>query len=499
MVLAMLVSCFCTVLYAEADADYFEPVYSEDNWTVTAASTAAVTFDSAAKSIVTSGSGIKTAEYKSKGLTGDVILAFDAKFGGTGGSNHNKITLGKMIFDFKGNGDFGFKIAGNDEISKEKAYTKSSTNSIVITYKSTGEVKVYEVSGTKQVLVFSYVNPSAADQNDGTLIIEDRYAGSITVSNIKMYKPNQSFTDDFGDTISDRWDLPVGVNYSIKPVNQFMIADGGASNNTLSKTVMLKKIFTTGSYSISATFTTANTNYQHILFNKSSDNEYYALSMKLHKDAANGNYFILELKKRNDKSSSTVSGATELLCAESDRINAVANTDISLKIDYLAAADETGSATINVYANDGAKPVLTATDSTSVMGKVGICLTKTNVKSFKVEPIQSETPEFSVGEISVTGSISANGTAVGSAVAKNTTDEQKNAVIIMAVYKNGEVADVKTQAYPLAANSGETELSITYNFGNISDASDYTVKCFVFNSLEDILPLTQAKPFGHSA
>lgn len=96
MVLAILVSCFCTVSYAEADADYFEPVYSEDKWTVTAEDTATVTFDSAAKSIVTSGPGIKTAEYKSKGLTGDVILAFDAKFGGTDSDNeyYNLLSFG---------------------------------------------------------------------------------------------------------------------------------------------------------------------------------------------------------------------------------------------------------------------------------------------------------------------------------------------------------------------------------------------------------------------
>lgn len=480
--LALLVSSLCTVSYADSSANYFEPVYNEENWTVSAPEGSSITFDSDAKSIVTKGSGVKTATYKVNALSGDVILTFDAKFGGSNSGNHNKITLGSMIFDFVGDKTFGFT-GGND--TKEKVtnngYEKNTSgNSIVIVYKTTGEVNVYDVTSTEQKTVYSYTGSDIADKNDGTLVVEDRYATSITVSNIKMYKPNSTFFDDFeGSTdLSAKWDLYIADSNEDKQYKTITV-DNDETNHYMSvkgsynpkNIAMARETFMSGSYTISTYFTSANNNKQCIYFNKLSDSAYYALQIS--QDGTTKKY-ILDIMKNTD-SLANITGEASL-----SSIN-------NFKIEYLA---ENGK--INIYVNDETTPKLTATDDTYKMGKVGVRLANSRIDNFKIEPISAETPEFSVGAISVSGDIAANSTVTGSATVKNTTNENKEAVIVMAIYKNGEISNVIKTDGAFTAKSGENPFSVSYTFGEIQEADNYKVKCFVFNSLESIVPLTHA-------
>ncbi|GEM_PF-4074976 len=60
-VLTVLAACFSPAAYADAAANYFEPVYNADNWTVNASEK--FTFDNTAKSVITNGKDIKKATY----------------------------------------------------------------------------------------------------------------------------------------------------------------------------------------------------------------------------------------------------------------------------------------------------------------------------------------------------------------------------------------------------------------------------------------------------
>lgn len=477
-VLTVLAACFSSVSYADAAANYFEPVYNADNWTVN--DSEKFTFDNTAKSVITSGTDVKTATYKDKGLTGDVILTFDAKFGGSSDSNHNKIALGSMVFDFMGDGTFSLT-KGTDNIAGavNNGFIKNTKgNSIVIVYKNAGEVVVYDVTDTEQKAVYSYNGSLLADANDGTFGIEDRYAGSITVSNIKMYKPQNSFFDDFesNEDLSAKWDLYIPDSTAnrgyIKTIpegetNTYMSVVASYNPKNIAS---VKEVFTNGSYTISTYFKSANSNKQSIYFNKLSDSAYYALQIAQNSDKK----YSLDIMK-NTKSLKHFDGDVNL-----SKID-------SFKIEYIS---ENG--TINVYVNDETTPKLTATDNSYKMGKVAVRLANSRIDNFKIAPISAAAPEFSIGEISMSGTVESNSTVTGSAAAINTTDEGKSAVIIMAIYKNGEIAEVKKTDCVFEANCGEKPISISHTFGEIDIADRYKVKCFVFSSLDNIIPLTQA-------
>ena len=478
-VLTVLAACFSSVSYADAAANYFEPVYNADNWTVN--DSEKFTFDNTAKSVSTSGTDVKTATYKDKGLTGDVILTFDAKFGGSSNSNHNKITLGSMVFDFMGDGTFSLT-KGTDNIAGavNNGFIKNTKgNSIVIVYKNAGEVVVYDVTDTEQKAVYSYNGSLLADCNDGTFGIEDRYAGSITVSNIKMYKPQNSFFDDFesDEDLSVKWDLIYAdgnkyVRKEAKAGETYSLNYEATSNK--GNYAMVKEFFSNGSYAVSFKFTSANSTAKYIYFNKMNENAYYALKIWQTKDSDGKLWYNLGILK-NDTELANVVG--------DDKLSNLKN----IKIEYLA---ENG--TINVYVNDETTPKLTATDTSYKMGKVGVRLVATRIDNFKIAPISTAAPEFSIGEISMSGTVESNSTVSGSAAAINTTDEGKSAVIIMAIYKNGEIAEVKKTDCVFEANCGEKPISISHTFGEIDIADKYKVKCFVFSSLDNIIPLTQA-------
>lgn len=487
----MLLSSFAFVYADETTAgtsavnSVWEPSYNASDWTTAEGST--FTFDSSAKSVSFTNNGIQTATYKNAILDGDFIMTADLKIN----SNRTSVTLGKLelvflteptsLYSGSVAGDI-ILVSGGNEIMRAtgKGVTDWKNAKITVIYKNSGEIMLYRNDDSANKLIIDYNGSDIAGKNDGTLAITGSWtAGSV--GNIKMYKRfGGSFRDDFSseNSLTDNWELNNTDGYIRTPEIE------GSDNYVMTSNVSdgknaaeLKSIFTTGGYSLSLDLSSYTNNRHYIYFNKTSDKALYSLFLK-----GNGDKFYMSILKGETEASNT-----NIISKESEV--EIARGLHHVRVDY-TPPQESAEGKINVYIDDMTTPKLTAEDSSFVIGKAGVkCTYNNNNTTFDNFEIASLSDVLEVNQPEITGEFANGNTVTGSVKVFNSTKNSIDASVILGIYDNGRLVDVKISKNTIDALCGEKVISASYTFDGYDESKMYSAKCFVFDSMESLKPL----------
>ena len=490
----MLLSSFAFVYADETTAgtsavnSVWEPSYNASDWTTTENSTFA--FNSSAKSVSYTGNDKQTAKYKNTVLDGDFIMTADLKVD----YMRSSITLGELelvfltekttLYNGAAAGDVILASGGN-EITRAtgKGVTDWKNAKITVIYKNSGEIMLYRNDDSENKLIMDYKASDIAGKNDRTLAITSYYAAG-SVGNIKMYKRfGSSFGDDFNseNPLTDNWEFNTENGYirMLKDKKNETDPDDYAiisNENNGGNTAELKPIFTTGGYSISLDLNTYNDNRHYIYFNKTSDKALYSLCLR----KENGKRYIYILKGE------TESGNTNVI---SDKVE-IESGVYKVRIDY-TPPQGSAEGKINVCLENSKTTLkLAAEDSSFVMGKVGVkCAWITKNVTFDNFEIVSLSDVLEVNQPEITGEFANGKTVTGSVKVFNSTKNSIDASVILGIYDNGRLVDIKISKNTIDALCGEKVISASYTFDGYDAGKMYSAKCFVLDSMESLKPL----------
>ena len=486
LTIATMFSLLTTTVLAENETEtaqwsngMFELSSNAEDWTIpTDTDGKAVAEISENKEIVSKkfdGRDKVYAQYNKAVPSGDFIITTSYQVN-AGGENDITLTAAGIDFRISGTGKLTVLLDGRELATgqAEVSYANEwqwSPGEIIIVYKAVGEVAVYHKKHESGLVKLAeYKNADIANK---TGLIKVGYAwsaGKLVIPT--MYKSfDGAFFDDFGEEdITPNWDCDTTTfckgNEGGKNA---LVLKSGSEVNKLAK---IRPVFTTGSYSFSFDYYTWSNNERYVYFNMTGDKAAYSLKF-------NG------IKTDTNQSSISIMKGDTVLATTDYDINS--NEWTRVRIDYNS---ENGR--IDVYMKDDDTPTLTATDTSYIMGKIGFkSMWDYNMAITNVSVV-TEKDTFKIHDLTIDGK-PANGQVISaSALAVNTTNADKSAVMILAVYdnKNSRIVDLEMQNYDIIKKHDVKKMSVSANaLEGLSTEGDYSIKCFVMDSLANVTPL----------
>lgn len=469
---------FTLVIPASANATqtqevtYFEPSYDKADWsTETEGGTIGdnVSFSATNKSIRF---GADSGFLKTSGMSGDFILTFKVNNEYAGG-NYIKFKIAEQTIIFDGAGNVALN--GTDNIIAVLGTGKPVN--VVIEYKNVGEIN-YNFSCSTGTASYKLSGREYANKNNGEFSIAAQWTNG-SFKNFKFYKPiNGTYLNTFdADTTLSDLDVVSGkfITREHPWVKTLHVLSTGIDGCHFA---WLKK-FMTGSFSWSFDYGSSTSNQRDFIFNSPTDSEAYAFSIIENNKIGlyKGNISNEGFKSTQTLVEKNVSDISDILVLNNF------GEITKVRIDYNS---ELGS--INVYINSAPKAVLNIVGDAhkNKAGRLGMYLQWQNFSTF-IDNLKIETsiPEFAVSApvISVNG---AKDAVVGTVTVDNTTKNEKSAVVILAVYDEyGKLKFVNSDSVSNEALIRDVKLQVWCGW-----QEGYTAKCFVFDTFNDITPLT---------